>query len=91
MDCVKRWKEWGEAGGEGRVRGGLPLNCDQNTILVESDISELNPLYQEVIGWDLPMIGGIATELAGIGSQVQQLLRSIVGSTIIRSQFWPFF
>ena len=89
VDCVKRWKEWGEAGGEGRVRGGLPLNCDQNTILVESDISELNPLYQEVIGWDLPMIGGIATELAGIGSQVQQLLRSIVGLTIIRSQFWP--
>jgi len=37
------------------------------------------------------MIGGIATELAGIGSQVQQLLRSIVGLTIIRSQFWPFF
>ena len=33
VDCVKRWKEWGEAGGEGRVRGGLPLNCDQNTIV----------------------------------------------------------
>ena len=30
VDCVKRWKEWGEAGGEGRVRGGLPLNCDRS-------------------------------------------------------------
>ena len=38
VDCVKRWKEWGEAGGEGRVRGGLPLNCDQNTIMMESDV-----------------------------------------------------
>ena len=34
-----------------------------------------------MIVWGLPMIGGIATELAGIGSQVQQLLRSIVGLT----------
>ena len=42
----------------------IALICDQDTILVESDISELNPLYQEVIGWDLPMIGGIGTELA---------------------------
>ena len=43
MDCVKRWKEWGEAGGEGRVRGGLPLNCDQNTIMMESDVYDCNP------------------------------------------------
>ena len=43
VDCVKRWKEWGEAGGEGRVRGGSPLNCDQNTIMMESDVYDCNP------------------------------------------------
>ena len=43
VDCVKRWKKWGEAGGEGRVRGGLPLNCDQNTIMMESDVYDCNP------------------------------------------------
>ena len=64
--------------------------CDLGTIQVESDLSDLNPRYQEVIVWDLHMIGGIATELAEIGSQVQQLLRSIVGLTMIRSQFWPW-
>ena len=69
----------------------IGLMCDQGTILVESNLSEFNPRYYEAIVWDLPMIGGIATELAGIGSQVQQLLRSIVGLTIIRSQFWPLF
>ena len=67
----------------------LVLICNQGTILVESNLSELNPRYEAVIVWDLPVIGGIATEFAGIGTKVQQLLRSIVGPTIIRRQFWP--
>ena len=66
----------------------IVLMCDQGTIQVESNISDLNPRYQEVVVWDLPVIGGIATELAGIGSQVQQQLRSVVGLTIIRSRLW---